>query len=83
MPDNSSANTNGPRFDGALAKDARLAFDPVDPRRRPETIAVAVGVSVGTLYQWEAGKRVPSIDEAHLLAEALGLDVDGLMREAS
>jgi transcriptional regulator with XRE-family HTH domain len=38
--------------------------------------AVAAGVPLGTLRGWEQGRRVPSLDKAARLAQAIGVSLD-------
>jgi transcriptional regulator with XRE-family HTH domain len=41
-------------------------------------LARRAGLSVRTLQGWEAGRRVPSVEAAALLAAALGISLDRL-----
>ena len=44
--------------------------------------AEAAGVSVGALRNWEQGRRLPYIDAAYRVAQALGITVDQLIGDA-
>jgi transcriptional regulator with XRE-family HTH domain len=46
-------------------------------------LAKAADVPVGTLRNWEQGRRVPLLDAAGRLAKALGVSVDALVSDAS
>ena len=42
------------------------------------SLAEKVGVSAITVYRWEKGRQLPSIEDARRIAEVLGCSVDGL-----
>lgn len=43
-------------------------------------LADAAGVPVGSLRNWEQGRRLPQLDAAYRLALALGVSLDDLAR---
>lgn len=46
---------------------------------RPEALAVAAGVSTATVVRWMTGRTCPSLVEARLMADALGVSVGDLL----
>lgn len=63
-----------PAFDPATVRDARYAAGLTVP-----DLAGRVGVSVGTVKAWEAGRRTPRAATLQRLAGTLGLAVDDLI----
>jgi transcriptional regulator with XRE-family HTH domain len=45
-------------------------------------LAEAAGVPLGTLRNWEQGRRVPQLDAAYRVAKALGITLDELAGKA-
>ena len=46
-------------------------------------LAKAAGVPIGTLRNWEQGRRVPLLDTAARVAKALGVSLDALTEDAA
>lgn len=46
-------------------------------------LAVRIGCSVGTLRNWEGNHRVPSLESAAMLADALGCSIDTIWGRSS
>ena len=58
-------------------KDARTALGITQ-----EQLAAILGVTQGTVAQWETGRSHPSFDKLPKVAEALGVTVDELIGKA-
>lgn len=55
----------------------------VEAKVRPEGLAVAAGVSAATVVRWMTGRTCPSLVEAQLMADALGVTVIDLLPQQS
>lgn len=44
-------------------------------------LAAMIGVTQGAIHQWEAGKTMPMVGKLFAIAEALGCNVDDLIKK--
>ena len=46
---------------------------------KPEEACVKLGISIGTLYNWEGGKTKPDAHDIRVMAETYGTSADYLL----
>lgn len=56
-----------------------LAALRVNSKLRQKKVAEKIGVTVGTLQNWESGKTVPNILQAQRLADMYGANLDDIL----
>lgn len=65
--------------DGPFAEEFGGRLKAVIPREMTiESLAQQVGVSTGAIYEWQAGRRIPSLQNTLALAKALNVSFEWL-----
>lgn len=79
MRRSSPSKTVNSRAGDSVWDASRLRLHASKTGTRPEALAVAAGVSAATVVRWMTGRTCPSLVEARLMADALGVSVSDLL----